>query len=188
MTLIDTPPPHLLNALRVWGTDQAGHSDGSLLEHLVGTWSRLRVWGNTETVCRAGLFHSIYGTQSFRFQAVPLARRAEVAALLGSEAERLAWLFCVCDRRALRGGPAGEELLVPTHATGEPVPIPAGEVLQLLEIEVANLLDQLPVRSDASAALVEYMVDFDAVVRDRVSLEARAALLSWLGHSGKTRG
>lgn len=172
--------PTLLDALNRWGTDQTGHSDGSLLDHLTGTADRLRAWGNPPVICHAGLFHSIYGTQSFKIQTVPLDRRAEVAALIGPEAERLAYLFCVSRRRELWTGPPGEDLQIHDHADGAPRPVSAAEVLQLLEVEVANLLDQLPPRAEAPDHYKSYMETFAGLVRDRVSPGARAALEAWL--------
>lgn len=172
--------PALLDALRAWGADESGHSDGSLLDHLVGTADRLLAWGNPPVICHAGLFHSVYGTRSYQIQTLPLERRAEVAALIGPEAERLAFLFCVLQRRELRTTPEGKDTELHDHATGAPRAVSASEVLQLLEIEVANLLDQVPARSALSPDRVQYMLDFDAAVRARVSDGARAALDEWL--------
>src|SRR4029077_20396088 len=51
-----------------------------------------------EDVCRAGMFHSIYGTEKFQGFILPLERRDEVRALIGERAERLAYLNCAMDR------------------------------------------------------------------------------------------
>ncbi|MGT2430060.1 DUF6817 domain-containing protein [Cupriavidus basilensis] len=47
----------------------------------------------------AGAFHSVYGTEEFAARALPLTGHGKIAALLGTEAERLVYFFCVADRR-----------------------------------------------------------------------------------------
>src|SRR3546814_18378901 len=54
--------------------------------------------GNPQTICLAGLFHSIYGTAHFRHATLPFSQRRVVKNLIGAEAEALAYLFCVTDR------------------------------------------------------------------------------------------
>ena len=66
--------------------------------HLVGVQSVLRSWGASTTLTHAALFHSIYGTEGFQGFKLPLSQRAEIAQLIGTEAERLAWIFCMVDR------------------------------------------------------------------------------------------
>lgn len=73
-------------------------SQPSLLQHLVGVQSVLRSWGAEEHLCNAALFHSIYGTEGFQAFSLPLSHRAELADLIGPDAERLAWIFCMVDR------------------------------------------------------------------------------------------
>jgi hypothetical protein len=79
--------------------------DGSFLDHLVGTQAILRAWGCAEHVCQAGLFHSIFGTESFQAFSLPLdeagSNRATVRATIGKEAEGLALVNCVMERDSL---------------------------------------------------------------------------------------
>jgi hypothetical protein len=156
----------LLDALRAYHADESPHSGRSLLDHLVGTAERLRAWGNPEHVVRAGLFHSVYGTQSYRIVSVPLERRAEIVALIGVEAERLAFLFSVCERRRFV-----EDVAI-GHATGVAYEVTVADIDQLLEIEVANLLDQVP-------APILRVAEHLARIQDRVSPGARAAIRAW---------
>lgn len=67
-------------------------------QHLVGVQSVLRSWGAAEHLCNAALFHSIYGTEGFQGFSLPLSHRAELVDLIGPQAERLAWIFCMVDR------------------------------------------------------------------------------------------
>lgn len=81
------------------GTDSVPHSgDKGFLAHLIGVFRDLESWGCDRDVCRAGLFHSIYGTQLFQRFCLPLNRRDEVKQLIGDRAERLAFVNCVMDR------------------------------------------------------------------------------------------
>jgi hypothetical protein len=103
--------------------DKIKHSGRSLYDHLCGTFDLLEDWANSEPICDAGLFHSIYGTKHFRHQSWPLEDRATIRALIGSEAELLAFMFCTMDRK---------EFLT----LDQPV------APSLREIEAANLIEQ----------------------------------------------
>src|SRR5664279_4962606 len=73
------------------GTDSVPHTgEKGFLAHLIGVYRDLESWGCDRDVCRAGLFHSIYGTQIFRRFSLPLERRRDVQALIGERAERIA--------------------------------------------------------------------------------------------------
>src|SRR5205085_10859501 len=81
-------------------TDDMPHTERSLFDHLLGTRQLLVEWGVRPALCDAGLFHSIYSTEHYEQQALPLARRGEVRELIGDEAESLVWLFCMLRREA----------------------------------------------------------------------------------------
>ena len=51
--------------LRSRGAAETSHSNRMLLKHLIGTWEQLAIWGARRTLCDAGLFHSVYGTEHF---------------------------------------------------------------------------------------------------------------------------
>jgi hypothetical protein len=80
------------------GVEQVSHTQKSYLAHLIGVYRDLEARGCGEEVCRAGMFHSIYGTELFQGFKLPLERRPEVRALIGERAERLAYLNCAMDR------------------------------------------------------------------------------------------
>jgi hypothetical protein len=105
------------------------HSGCSLLDHLRGTYELLPSWGAHEPVRLAGLFHSIYGMVHFRHQIWPLDDRPTIAGIIGDEAEQLAYLFCTIDR---------PRALVERWGRGSRADV----LLDLFEIEAANLLDQ----------------------------------------------
>src|SRR3954470_21677337 len=80
------------------GIEEIDHTSKSYLAHLIGVYKYLEARGCSEEVCRAGMFHSIYGTELFQGFKLPVERREEVRALIGERAERLAYLNCAMDR------------------------------------------------------------------------------------------
>jgi hypothetical protein len=84
------------------GADEFPHGHGrSLYEHLLGTEAILRCWSQPDWVCDAGGLHSIYGTEIYKRQLIPMVRRSAVQAAVGAQAERLAYLFGMVSRRDL---------------------------------------------------------------------------------------
>ena len=83
------------------GAADIGHSNNTYLAHAVGVYRDLKSWGCTEEVCDAGMFHSVYGTELFQKFTLPLERRSEVRALIGEQAERLAYINCALIRASL---------------------------------------------------------------------------------------
>lgn len=70
--------------------------------HLIGLQAVLRNWKASGDVANAGLWHSIYGTQGFQgFEKLPWSRRSEVRELIGAQAERFVWIFCMADRKSV---------------------------------------------------------------------------------------
>lgn len=67
-------------------------------EHLKGVQAVLRYWGAPTHLTNAGLFHSIYGTEGFQGFSLPLSQREAIRSLIGEQAEKLAFVFCMLDR------------------------------------------------------------------------------------------
>ncbi len=143
--------------LRELSTDESSHSDDRILfQHLKGTYDLLKKWDNPKDVCVGGLFHSIYGAQYYKVQSADLADREHIASVIGSPAEELAFLFCTTDRVAFfTEADKASPVLVDTK-TKRSVPVSTGTLGALIEIEVANFIEQF--RPDtASAQLIEFM-------------------------------
>jgi len=70
-------------------------------EHLRGVQAVLRYWDAPPHLTKAGLFHSIYGTEGFQGFALPLTQREAIQDLIGSQAEKLVFVFCMLDRSTL---------------------------------------------------------------------------------------
>ncbi len=80
----------MTNFLVEIGIEQVPHTHKSYLAHLIAVFRDLEADGCSEDVCRAGMFHSIYGTEKFQGFTLPLERRDEVRSLIGERAEFLA--------------------------------------------------------------------------------------------------
>lgn len=80
------------------GADKVEHTDKTYLAHAIGVYNDLKAWGWEEELARAGLFHSIYGTEIFQGFTLPWEHRNKVQALIGDRAERLAYLNCAMKR------------------------------------------------------------------------------------------
>ena len=86
-----TVAPH--EFLMQLGTTKMPHSGRSLYEHLAGVSAILYEWGQPECVYLAGMFHSIYSTAKYKRAALPVSERHRLRAVIGGEAEQLAYFF-----------------------------------------------------------------------------------------------
>ncbi len=108
------------------GTNDQAHSGRTLYDHLVGTWTLLTDWQCSVDVCSAGLFHSIYGTATFKPKTVSIDHRDVIQEMIGERAEYLVHLFCTADK------PRYKHLLQMIDS----------DRFDLITIEYANMMDQ----------------------------------------------
>jgi hypothetical protein len=136
----------LTDFLITLGTEQVGHTHKSYLAHLIGVYRDMEAEGCTEEVCRAGMFHSIYGTERFQRFALPLERRSEVRDLIGERAERLAYINCAMDRasfdRALEQ--RTEPYRITDRLTGEEIILTETDFDDLCRVHLYDWLEQVP--------------------------------------------
>lgn len=148
----DHPQPVLEAFLIQHGAVELGHSTGELLAHLRGTQALLVHWQAPRPLQLAGLFHSVYGTESYRQTLIPLTLRPTVEALVGPEAERLAYLFGMMAKNSFyplldlsMPAVSGPEPWTLIHRmTGERLPITPEIFMALCNLTVANWLEQRP--------------------------------------------
>jgi hypothetical protein len=128
------------------GTEKIGHTEKTYLGHLVNVHRLMKDVGCTAEVCRAGMFHSVYGTERFQGFTLPLERRAEVRALIGERAERLAFLNCVMDRATFdAAAEAGVETYrVRDRITGEVYLLDRADFDDLSRVHLYDWLEQVP--------------------------------------------
>lgn len=128
--------------LRALGAAEFAHVHGTLERHLHGTERLLRLWGNREAVCIAGLYHAVYGTDGITGRLVGLDARNAIAEVIGVEAEALAYLYGACDRERYHpriGTPAQQVFVDRFTATSYAISAPT--LRDFCEITVANELE-----------------------------------------------
>jgi|TARA_R100001377_G_scaffold11829_1_gene5952 hypothetical protein len=117
----------LVDYLKDIGCDKQKHSGGSrsLLHHLVAVSILLSERGCSDDLCKAGLFHSIYGTAIFKPKMVSLEERDKIKDLIGVWAETLVYEFCMLpkDRRSgikeLKNVPLRNDLIDLAYANSD---------------------------------------------------------------------
>ena len=132
------------------GTESIEHSgDKGFLAHLIGVYRDLEGWGCDQDICRAGLFHSIYGTQLFQKFSLPLERRDEVQQLIGERAERLAFVNCVMDRPSFdRLIPTRGPYKITNRISGETIELGDQDFHDLCVVHLCDWLEQVPRSQD----------------------------------------
>ena len=136
----------LTNFLVEIGVEQVPHTHKSYLAHLIAVYRILEEQGFPEEVCRAGMFHSIYGTERFRGFTLPPERRGEVRALIGERAERLAYLNCAIDRASFdhAAEQTAEPFRIRDRITGEEVQLTRQDFDDLGRVHFFDWLEQVP--------------------------------------------
>ncbi|MFE6287916.1 DUF6817 domain-containing protein [Streptomyces sp. NPDC057877] len=86
--------------LRQLGAEAVAHRGGTLLAHLDRVRRRLADWSARPALQLAGLCHACYGTDGFPATLLPLDRRADLASVIGAEAEAIVYAYASCDRDA----------------------------------------------------------------------------------------
>jgi hypothetical protein len=128
------------------GIEQVPHTHKSYLAHLIAVFRDLESLGCPQDVCRAGMFHSIYGTEKFQGFTLSLDRRDEVRALIGDRAEYLAYLNCAMDRasfdRALDR--KIDPLPIIDRITGQEVQLAQRDFDDLCRVHLVDWLEQVP--------------------------------------------
>lgn len=132
------PHAHLV----AFGADTFSHVSGSLARHLVETERLLRNWKSRDALCLAGLYHAVYGTDGIRGSLVSLDRRCDIAAIIGDEAEALAYLYGACAREKFHpriGTP--DQLRYADRFTSSEYAIDERTLRDFCELTVANELE-----------------------------------------------
>jgi hypothetical protein len=141
-----------------FGVESVPHTEKTYLGHLIAVHRNMEARGCSEEACRAGMFHSIYGTERFQGFKLPLERRGEVRELIGERAERLAYLNCAMDRasfdRALERG--SEPFRIADRITGETVAMSTLDFDDLCRVHLFDWLEQAPRSSMPDYRRAEY--------------------------------
>jgi hypothetical protein len=131
-----------LRGLDIEEVPHSGHK--GFLAHLVAVSRDLEAWGCNRDVCRAGLFHSIYGTELFRRWSLPLDRRDDIRKLIGERPERLSYVNCLMDRSTFDAlvdsdGP----YRIRNRETGEMMELSREDYDDLVRLHLCDWLEQV---------------------------------------------
>ena len=148
------------------GTESIGHSgDKKYLAHLVSVFNDVRSWGGSQYLARSGMFHSIYGTQLFQGFTLPVERRDELKALIGEDAEWIAFLNCFVHRepfdQAILDG--STDYVVHNRETGESYQLTEQNWKDLIFLHLCDWLEQIErlhwwdYRREAWIAMADYL-------------------------------
>jgi hypothetical protein len=120
---VDPALPPLLEMLFARSAGEDWHKAGTFKDHLFGVARILTLWNQPREVVLLGLFHSVYSNEYVDLKLFDgSGNRAELAAALGEEAERLVHTFCTMPRSAFTRRLAeidripAEGLVLPTRA------------------------------------------------------------------------
>lgn len=167
----------MTNFLVGLGIEEMAHTGKTYLGHLLAVHRLMNEHGCDLNACRAGLFHSIYGTEEFQRFQLPLDRRAEVRAVIGERAERLAYLNCAMDRASFDAALAHGEPPYPMRDrfTGDIRSMDAADFADLCRVHLYDWLEQVPrsrrgygYRRDAYRQIAERLGPEAVAAHDRV--------------------
>ena len=161
------------------GAHRTSHSRRTLLDHLQGTQDLLEEWVNPPVVCVAGLFHSVYGTYIFDQQSADFSMRQRIRDIVGTHAERLIYAFCVSDRRSFYEHLGEPCCRLPDIVHDSHVELDGADLTALIEIEVANVVDQIPYRSRKKALAATELYE-NAFARSRGYISPNASVAAEL--------
>lgn len=139
-------PENKFRALKDLGVGEFAHLNGSLEEHLLGTYKLLAAWKNTQFVCLAGLYHAVYGTQPMKALGIPHndylpSDRPKIRKIIGSRAEALVYLYGACDRDYFYPQIGSSVTIYRDRFTGAETSLPAITLSSVLEVTIANELE-----------------------------------------------
>ncbi len=127
------------------GADKVAHSGKTYLAHVIGVYRLMKSWAEDDEMCRAALFHSIYGTEGFQDFTLPLDRRDEVRALIGERAEQLAYANSAMDRASFYGqvGAYQDDYRIKDRLTGGYIALTNKAFEDLIRLHMCDFLEQV---------------------------------------------
>lgn len=152
----------LVELLRDIGANSVPHSNRYLIDHLIGTYRTLERWRCDDDVCKAGMFHSVFGTRSFPNPLVNEVDAIPIRDAIGERAQMLVRLFSRVDLPSLFGILASNRLL----DGGEFVALNANDLRALVSLVWANILEQ----SDYVPLSGEYITQLEKLYKQTAHL------------------
>lgn len=125
------------------------HTRKTYLAHVISVYRDMKTWGADEELCRAAMYHSVYGTQGFKAAQFSIERREELRQLIGDRAERIAYGNCAMDRDSFDAQLDSqlERYLVGDRITGGVMDLSPADYDDLARLHLCDWLEQVQ-RSD----------------------------------------
>ncbi len=178
MNIQSAPPQAAIDLLGQLDARNIAHrANRDLMTHLEATYDLLVSWDAPEAVALAGLFHSVYGTHAFEHACLLPEERAEVRAVIGEGAERLAYLFGALERDEFLADVGSSRLV--SRFDDAPVEVSADETRAMCEILLANEIDLAIAKkgADRPDKIKKKVGPIYALIEDFVSPAAKACYL-----------
>jgi len=118
------------------------HIDGTLIDHLKGTYKILNSWHASESLCIAGLYHAVYSTSGFEHALVSKYNRDHIKKIIGKASEDIVYTYCAADRDFFwpQIGKIDDPLFL-NRFTGDKYHLSLDELKKYCELTVANELE-----------------------------------------------
>ena len=144
--IMNTTYKDLTDFLVNLGIEKVAHTQKNYLGHLLAVYRFMKDAGCTEEVSRAGMFHSIYGTEKFQGFKLELDQRDLLRGLLGDRAECLAYLNCTMDRASFDEAltQSGDAYSFRNRITGANVTMNRQDFDDLCRVHLYDWLEQVP--------------------------------------------
>ena len=124
------------------GADKMRHGNTKLINHLLTVYDLLRAKNQSSTVCCAGAAHSVFGTNIYHAQALPMYDKDRLAEVIGEEAAQLAELFSRVNRPNTLELARSNRTTELTLNDNSKITVDKKTLDDLCAIECANLQDQ----------------------------------------------
>lgn len=150
--------------------DIPAHSSRKLWDHLSGVYEILKSWDECEDVCKAGLFHSVYGTEVYQHQSIPLSERARLAESIGSRAEQLSYYFSAFERQSIWKNMARRDSDYTAYDRFEKkeISLSREDLQDYFSIFLANLIEQRPYLTRAKNTYVSEMLAAQTLFKPQI--------------------
>ena len=127
------------------GAAKLPHTRTTYLAHAAGVYNDMRSWNGDDELCRAAMFHSIYGTEGFQDFTLPLDQRAELRAMIGERAELLAYANCAMDRASFfdQVGNFKDQYMIHDRLSAEAIKLSRAEFEDLMRLHLCDYLEQV---------------------------------------------
>lgn len=133
------------------GAGEFEHITAELVEHLEGTRCTLKSWGASTALQDAGLYQAAYICDLDGLKLTNIAKRDEIATIIGVETENIIYHYCVCQSDSFYAQLKElEEPLFCDPLSGKCYPIDKSLAANLCELYAANEIDLALVKSKIS--------------------------------------